>query len=73
LIFYEEIKHKWGRVEKIEFSSINERNGLIWIKAGVWKLRGIRGGLEKRTCPLCMGNEDVKHILLICPETKKEK
>jgi hypothetical protein len=23
------------------------------------------------TCPLCRGKEDVKHILLSCPETKK--
>jgi hypothetical protein len=27
--------------------------------------------LDKGTCPLCRGNEDVKHILLSCPETKK--
>jgi hypothetical protein len=40
-------------------------------EAGVWKLRGISGGLEKGTCPLCMGNDDMKHILLSCPETKK--
>jgi hypothetical protein len=46
-------------------------NGLVWMKAGVWKLRGIRRGLEKGTCPLCRGNEDAKHTLLRCPETKK--
>jgi hypothetical protein len=28
------------------------------------KLRGLRRGLEKGKCPLCRGNEDVKHILL---------
>jgi hypothetical protein len=41
------------------------------MKAAVWKLRGIRRGWEKETYPLCRGNEDVKHILLSCPETKK--
>jgi hypothetical protein len=41
------------------------------MKAGVWKLRWIRRGLEEGTCPTCRGNEDVKHILLSCPETKK--
>jgi hypothetical protein len=41
------------------------------MKKGVWKLRGIRGGLEKGVYLLCMGNEDVEHRLLICPETKK--
>jgi hypothetical protein len=42
-----------------------------WMKARVWKLRGIGRGQEKGTCPLCRGNEDGKHILLSCPETKK--
>jgi hypothetical protein len=50
---------------------INERNGLAWMKAVVWKLRGIRRGWEKGTYPLCRDNEDAKHIPLSCPETKK--
>jgi hypothetical protein len=65
------MKHRWGGDEYIELCSTNERNGLAWMKAEVWKLRGIRRGLKKGTCPLCRGNEDIKHILLSCPETKK--
>jgi hypothetical protein len=45
---------------------------LAWMKAGVWKLRGIKRGWEKGTCPLYRDNEDAKHILLSCPETKQE-
>jgi hypothetical protein len=71
LVFYKEMKQKWVGEEYIEFCSRNERNGLAWMKAGVWKLRGIRRGLKKGTCPLCRGNEDAKHVLLSCPETKK--
>jgi hypothetical protein len=71
LVFYQEMKHKWGREEYIELCSRNERNGSAWMKAGVWKLRGIRRGWEKGTCPLCRDNVDAKHILLSCPETKK--
>jgi hypothetical protein len=41
------------------------------LKAGIWKLKGIRRGLEKGRCPLCWGEEDVKHILLKCKEPKK--
>jgi hypothetical protein len=26
--------------------------------------------VEKGTCPLCLGKEGTKHILLECPETK---
>jgi hypothetical protein len=37
---------------------------------GIWKLRGSRKGVEKGTCPLCLGKEDTKHILLECPKTK---
>jgi hypothetical protein len=32
LVFYQEMKQKWGREEYIEFCSRNERNGLAWIK-----------------------------------------
>jgi hypothetical protein len=71
LVFYQEMKQKWGREEYIDLCSRNKRNGLAWMKAEVWKLKGIRRGWEKRTCPQCRGNEDVKHILLSCPETKK--
>jgi hypothetical protein len=41
LVSYQEMKQKWGREEYIELRSRNERNGIIWMKAGVWKLRGI--------------------------------
>jgi hypothetical protein len=34
----------------------------------VWKLRGNGRGNEKGTCPLCVGNKDVKHILLSYPK-----
>jgi hypothetical protein len=41
------------------------------MKAGISKLRGIRRRCKQEHAPLCMGNEDVKHTLLSCPETKK--
>jgi hypothetical protein len=46
LVFYQEIKYKWGRDEYIKFCSQNERSRIVWMKAGVWKLRG---GIEKGT------------------------
>jgi hypothetical protein len=57
LVVYQEMKQKWGREEYIELCSRNERNGWAWMKAEVWKLRGIRRGWDKGTCPLCRGNE----------------
>jgi hypothetical protein len=41
-----------------------------WWRLGIWKLRGSRKGVEKGACPLCLGKEDNKHILLECLDTK---
>jgi hypothetical protein len=46
------------------------RRGMACWRLGIWKLRGSRKGVEKGTCPLCLGKENTKHILLECPETK---
>jgi intein-encoded DNA endonuclease-like protein len=51
LVLYQEMKYKWSREEYIKLCCRNERNGLAWMKAGVWKLRGIRRGWKKGTCP----------------------
>jgi hypothetical protein len=32
-----------------------------------------RGGFEKGRCPLCGGEEDGKHILLECKETRRRR
>jgi hypothetical protein len=51
LVFYQKMKQKWGREEYIELCSRDKRNRLAWMKAGVWKLRGIRRGWEKEHAP----------------------
>jgi hypothetical protein len=43
--------------------------GIIWLKAGIWKLSGISRCFERGRCPLCLGEEDAKQILLKCSET----
>lgn len=42
--------------------------GVPWLKNGVWKLKGMKSGVEGR-CPLCSKDEDAIHILLKCLET----
>jgi hypothetical protein len=42
----------------------------IWLIAGIWQLKGVRRNADKGRCPLCLEEEDVKHILLECKETK---
>jgi hypothetical protein len=66
------MKYEWGKDSYIDRCTRKERMGIIWLKAGIWKLRGITRGFERGRCPLCWGGEeDAKHILLKCSETKK--
>jgi hypothetical protein len=51
--------------------SRNDRMGIARFRAGIWKLRGIRKGLEIGRCPLRNGEEDAVYILLKCPETRR--
>jgi hypothetical protein len=51
--------------------SMNDRRGISWFRAGIWKLRGIRKGLVIGICPQCNGQEEAVHILLKCPETRR--
>jgi hypothetical protein len=65
------MKYEWGKESCIDKCTRKERMGIIWLKAGIWKLRGIMRGFERRMCPLYLGEEDAKHMLLKCCETKK--
>jgi hypothetical protein len=51
LVFYQQMKQKWGREEYIELYSRNERSGSAWTEAGFWKLRGIKRVLEEEHAP----------------------
>jgi hypothetical protein len=62
---------EWGEKSYIDECTRKERMRIIRLKAGTWKLRGIRRGFDRGSCPLCLGQEDAKHILLKFPETKK--
>jgi hypothetical protein len=53
LTFYSQIKYEWGKECYIDKCARKERIGIIWLIAGIWKLKGIRRGLEKGRCPLC--------------------
>jgi hypothetical protein len=37
------------------------------------EIRGIRRGFKRGMCPICLGNENTKHILLKCSKTNKWK
>jgi hypothetical protein len=71
LIFYHDMKLLWDREYYVMCGSRNDRMGIARFRACIWKLRGIRKGLEIGRCPLCNGEEEAIHILLKCPETRR--
>jgi hypothetical protein len=70
LLSYCQMKHEWGNECYVEKCTRKERMGIIWWKAEIWKLRGIRKGFERGRCPLCLREEDARQIILECCETK---
>jgi hypothetical protein len=45
--------------------------GIIWLKAGIWDLRGIMRGSGKGRCPVSLRKGDAKHMVVKCPEPRK--
>jgi hypothetical protein len=37
--------------------------------AAEWQLKGVIWNVDKGRCPLCLGEEDAKHVLFDCKET----
>jgi hypothetical protein len=37
-VFYCEMKHEWGKESFTDEYTRKERKGIIWLKAGIWKL-----------------------------------
>jgi hypothetical protein len=71
LLFYFEMKHESGKMSYTDECTRKDRIGTTWLKAGIWKLRGLRRELERGRYPLCLGEEDATHILLKRPQTLK--
>jgi hypothetical protein len=44
-VFYRDMKLLWDREDYVMFGSRNDRMGIAWFRAGIWKLRGMRKGL----------------------------
>jgi hypothetical protein len=55
----------------IEYCTKKKTHEMAWLLSGVWKLRGIRKKIDKGCCPLYLDKDDVKHLLLSRPETRK--
>jgi len=38
-------------------------NEIAWFRLGMWKLRGLRKGVERGRCPLCEVEQNQSHVL----------
>jgi hypothetical protein len=65
------MKLLFDREDCVMCGSRNDRMGIAWFRAGIWKFRGSRKGLQIGRCTLCNGEEDAIRILLKCPETRR--
>jgi hypothetical protein len=68
LTLYREMNFLWGKRSYIDWCLRKEQSGIAWLLIGVWQLKGIRRNTDKGRCTLCLGEEDVKQILLACLE-----
>ena len=55
-----------AKLSYVECSTRKERSGIVWLLAGLWKLKRVRRNTEKGKCPFCLGEEDVTYTLLHC-------
>ena len=46
----------------------NEGSALDWFRTGTWKLKGLRGGVQRRTRLLGRGGESDIRVLFNCQE-----
>jgi hypothetical protein len=67
------MKLLWAREKCVTCCSRKDRSGIAWFKAGMWKSKETRKGLENGRSPPTAYNEeeDTVHILLKCPETRR--
>jgi hypothetical protein len=48
-----EMKKEWGRELCVCCFHLNERSAVAWFRLRVWKLIGLREGVERVICPFC--------------------
>jgi len=57
------MKFFWGKKLYIEWCSSEERSGIAYFTSrDVTDERSKKTDTDKRSCPLCLGEEDVKHL-----------
>jgi hypothetical protein len=63
LALYNELKSSWEREKYIYICTFEERKGIGWWKMGIWRLKEMRGNIDKGVCPVCRKEGGGSHIL----------
>lgn len=71
LVFYQDMDYIWDREVCIECCTRSKEIGQLCLKVEVYKIWGIVTGIGTGNCSLCWGNENVEHVVLNCPKTRK--
>jgi hypothetical protein len=50
LTLYNELKSSWEREKYIDICTFDERKGIGWRKMDIWRLKGMRGNIDKGVC-----------------------
>jgi hypothetical protein len=69
LALYNELKSSWEREKYIDICTFAERKGIGRWKMGIWRLKGMRGNIDKGVCPVCRKEGAGSHVLQ-CEDTR---
>jgi hypothetical protein len=69
--FMLECETRGGKEVYMHCCHLKKRNGVMWLRFGIWNLRGIRRGAGKGTCPLHKAEENEMHRLLKCKDKQR--
>jgi hypothetical protein len=63
------LKSSCERENYIDICTFEEGKGIRWWKMGIWRLKGMRGKIDKGVCPVCR-KEDGGSRILQCEGTR---
>ena len=62
---------EWGTEMHTDRCNSTERTGLVWVRVGIWNVRGKMIDAENGRCHLCKEGENTLQILLKCNERQR--
>jgi len=64
LSLYRNINVRWGK-NPMYIECSTKIKWMAWLLEGMWKFGGTRKKTDKEICVLCLGEDDIKNVLLM--------